>query len=71
MLVYGIDEDAAFNMLKSLSQHGNIKLSVLAQRIAEDFTALGKEVITARSRFDQRLRTAHLRPPGAGEAGSG
>lgn len=71
MLVYGIDEDAAFNMLKSLSQHGNIKLSVLAQRIAEDFTALGKEVITARSRFDQRLRTAHLRPPGTGEAGSG
>ncbi|ARR80059.1 hypothetical protein MOTT12_04395 [Mycobacterium intracellulare subsp. yongonense] len=64
MLIYGIDEDAAFTMLKTLSQTGNTKLGVLAQRIAEDFTALGKEVITARSRFDQRLRGAHLRAPG-------
>ncbi len=70
MLIYGIDEDAAFNMLKTLSQSGNMKLGLLAQRIAEDFAALGKEVITARSRFDQRLRSAHLRAPGAGEDGS-
>ncbi len=67
MLIYGIDEDAAFNMLKSLSQSGNIRLGLLAQRIAEDFSALSKEVITARSRFDKRLRTAHLRAPGADE----
>lgn len=66
MLIYGIDEDAAFNMLKSLSQTGNIRLGLLAQRIAEDFSALSKEVITARSRFDKRLRTAHLRSPGTG-----
>lgn len=64
MLIYGIDEDAAFTMLKTLSQAGNTKLGLLAQRIAEDFTALGKEVITARSRFDQRLRAAHLHAPG-------
>ncbi|OBI99556.1 PAS and ANTAR domain-containing protein [Mycobacterium sp. 1465703.0] len=67
MLIYGIDEDAAFNMLKSLSQSGNIRLGLLAQRIAEDFSALGKEVITARSHFDKRLRTAHLRAPGGDE----
>ncbi|MCK8644584.1 PAS and ANTAR domain-containing protein [Mycobacterium colombiense] len=66
MLIYGIDEDAAFNMLKTLSQSGNMKLGLLAQRIADDFAALGKEVITARSRFDQRLREAHLRSRGAG-----
>lgn len=66
MLVYGIDEDAAFTMLKTLSQSANVKLGLLAQRIAEDFSALGKEVITARSRFDQRLRGAHLRGPGGG-----
>lgn len=67
MLVYGIDEDAAFNMLKTLSQSGNTKLGLLAQRIAEDFSALGKEVITARSRFDQRLRGAHLHAPEGGD----
>lgn len=67
MLIYGIDEDAAFNMLKTLSQSGNTKLGLLAQRIAEDFSALGKEVITARSRFDQRLRGAHLRAPESGD----
>lgn len=61
MLVYGIDEDAAFTLLKSLSQSSNTKLAVLAARIADDFTALGKEVITSRSRFDRSLLTAHLR----------
>jgi hypothetical protein len=60
MLVYGIDEDAAFTLLKTLSQSSNTKLVLLAQRIAEDFSALGKEVINARSRFDQSLLTAHL-----------
>lgn len=61
MLVYGIDEDAAFNLLKSLSQVRNTKLSPLAQQITEDFGALGREAITARSRFDQCLLTAHER----------
>ncbi|TAM72946.1 PAS and ANTAR domain-containing protein [Mycobacterium sp.] len=75
MLVYGLDEDAAFNMLKTLSQSRNMKVGLLAQRIAEDFSALGKEVITARSRFDQRLRAVtHLHAPRAGghpDGGSG
>jgi hypothetical protein len=65
MLVYGIDEDAAFNLLKTLSQSSNRKLAELAVRIADDFSALGKEVITARTRFDQSLLTAHLRPDDA------
>jgi len=38
-----------------------MKLGLLAQQIAKDFSALGKEVIASRSRFDQRLLTAHLR----------
>jgi hypothetical protein len=75
MLVYGIDEDAAFTMLKMLSQSGNIKVGLLARRIAEDFSALGKEVITARSRFDQRLRAlVQLHAPSGGghpDGGSG
>ncbi|OBB67526.1 antitermination regulator [Mycobacterium sp. 852002-30065_SCH5024008] len=61
MLVYGVDELAAFNLLKSLSQVRNMKLGVLAEQIAKDFSELGKELIASRSRFDQRLLTAHLR----------
>lgn len=67
MLVYGIDELAAFNLLKSLSQVRNMKLGVLAEQIAKDFSDLGKELIASRSRFDQRLLTAHLRAGGADE----
>ncbi|ORB74829.1 PAS and ANTAR domain-containing protein [Mycobacterium scrofulaceum] len=61
MLVYGVDEMAAFNLLRSLSQVRNMKLGVLAEQIAKDFSELGQEVIASRSRFDQRLLTAHLR----------
>jgi fructose-specific component phosphotransferase system IIB-like protein len=63
MLVYGVDEDAAFNLLKSLSQVRNMKLAPLAQQIAKDFAELGREAIGSRSRFDQRLLTAHERAP--------
>ncbi len=63
MLVYGIDEDAAFDVLKSLSQVRNMKLWPLARQITKDFAALGKEAIASRSRFDQSLLTAHLRVP--------
>lgn len=61
MLVYGVDEDAAFNLLKSISQVRNMKLWPLAQQITADFAALGREAITSRSRFDQCLLTAHTR----------
>ncbi len=67
MLVYGVDELAAFNLLKSLSQVRNMKLGVLAEQIAKDFSALGKELIGSRSQFDQRLLTAHLRASGSDE----
>lgn len=61
MVVYGLDEDAAFNVLKSLSQVHNIKLGLLAQQIAEDFSTLGEAHVAARPEFDQLLLTAHLR----------
>ncbi|OBG67776.1 MULTISPECIES: PAS and ANTAR domain-containing protein [unclassified Mycobacterium] len=61
MLVYGVDEDAAFNLLRSLSQVRNMKLGALAEQIAQDFSELAKEAIASRSRFDQRLLTAHER----------
>lgn len=61
MLVYGMDEVAAFNLLRSLSQMRNMKLGVLAEQIAKDFSALGQDAIASRARFDQSLLTAHLR----------
>ncbi len=61
MLVYGVDETAAFNLLKSLSQVHNMKLGVLAEQIANDFPEVGQEAIASRSRFDQSLLAAHQR----------
>ena len=65
MLVYGVDEVAAFNLLRSLSQVRNMKLGVLAEQIAKDFSELGRDVIASRSHFDRRLLTAHLRASGS------
>lgn len=64
MVVYGIDDVAAFDLLKSLSQVRNIKLGLLAQQIAKDFAELGTDAVASRSKFDQRLLTAHLRVSG-------
>jgi fructose-specific component phosphotransferase system IIB-like protein len=58
MLVYGIDEEAAFNLLKWLSQEANVKLRLLAEQIAADFRDAG---LTAQADFDQLLLTAHQR----------
>lgn len=62
MLVYGIDGDAAFNLLKWLSQESNIKLRPLAEQIAEDFRTV-RHAVTAQPEFDQLLLTAHTRVP--------
>jgi len=61
MLVYGIDDDAAFNLLKWLSQDGNVKLRLLAERISADFRGNGPANLGSRSPFDHLLLTAHLR----------
>ncbi|MBX9641983.1 MAG: PAS and ANTAR domain-containing protein [Mycobacteriaceae bacterium] len=63
MLLYGIDGDAAFNLLKWLSQESNVKLRLLAEQIAEDFRA-ARHAISAQPEFDQLLLTAHTRLPG-------
>lgn len=61
MLIYGIDEAAAFDLLKWLSQENNIKVRTIAQQIAKDFAAVGETGITSRRLFDQLLLTAHQR----------
>lgn len=60
MLVYGIGDSAAFNLLKWLSQEANLKLRRLSEQILEDFRAVGSNVIS-QTAFDQLLLTAHLR----------
>jgi len=63
MLVYDIDDDAAFNLLKWLSQESNVKLRPLAEQIVQDFRAV-RHAVTAQPEFDQLLLTAHTRMAG-------
>ena len=60
MLIYGITDGAAFNLLKWLSQEANVKLRLLAEQITEDFRDAGP-ALTSQSEFDQLLLTAHRR----------
>ena len=62
MLVYGMDEAAAFELLKWRSQETNVKLRLLAAQIAADFLTLaGSEKFPPPSAYDKLLLTAHLR----------
>jgi hypothetical protein len=60
MLIYGINEEVAFNLLKWLSQEANVKLRLLAEQIAEDFRDADVE-LNSQSDFDHVLLTAHQR----------
>jgi hypothetical protein len=60
MLIYGITDSAAFELLKWLSQEANIKLRPLAEQIADDFRRMGLASST-QSDFDHLLMTAHER----------
>jgi ANTAR domain/PAS fold len=60
MLIYGISDNAAFELLKWLSQEANVKLRPLAVQIAEDFRGVGP-TLTSQSEFDHLLLTAHSR----------
>ena len=62
MLVYRINADSAFELLKWRSQETNTKLRALAEQIVEDFLDLPyNEVLPARAVYDRLLLTAHLR----------
>jgi hypothetical protein len=68
MLIYGLDDDAAFDLLRWRSQSSNVKLRRLAAKIVEDFRAVRDEGITSRSAFDHALLTV---PDGIGSDGDG
>jgi len=62
MAIYGIDAQAAFDLLKWRSQETNVKLRPLAEQIAADFTgAAHDESLPPRSVYDNLLLTAHHR----------
>jgi fructose-specific component phosphotransferase system IIB-like protein len=62
MLIYRINADSAFELLKWRSQETNVKLRLLAEQIAKEFLDLNyDEVLPDRSVYDRLLLTAHLR----------
>jgi PAS domain S-box-containing protein len=58
MLIYDISGDAAFNLLKWLSQEANVKLRLLAEQISEEFRGVGL-ARNSKSEFDHLLLAAH------------
>ena len=62
MAIYGIDAQAAFDLLKWRSQETNVKLRPLAEQIATDFIgAAHDEALPPRAVYDNLLLTAHHR----------
>ena len=62
MVVYGIDDEAAFELLRWRSQEANVKLRLLAERVVTDFVNLTQnEKAPPRSSYDNLLLTADRR----------
>jgi PAS domain S-box-containing protein len=62
MLVYRIQADAAFDLLKWRSQETNVKLRTLAEQLIADVRALEyDETVPPRPAFDRLLLTVHKR----------
>jgi ANTAR domain len=62
MFVYGIDADAAFDLLRKQSQQHNIKLRLLAEQTLKDLVELStKNSLGRRLASDGLLLTAHQR----------
>jgi hypothetical protein len=67
MLVYRVDADAAFELLRWRSQDTNVKLRILAEQLLADFAGLADdEAMPPRATFDHLLLTAHQRVDAAG-----
>ncbi|MEU2092187.1 ANTAR domain-containing protein [Nocardia beijingensis] len=61
MLVYGLDADEAFAILRVRSQETNTKLRILAANVAAELPSVGVPAVTSelRRRVDRLLSTAH------------
>jgi len=60
-LLYGVDDLAAFEMLRVRSQESNVKLRALAAQLVADFRALNDENLPARTVYDKLFMTVHQR----------
>jgi limonene-1,2-epoxide hydrolase len=71
MVVYSIDADAAFDLLKWRSQETNVKLRTLAEQLLADFrtTLRADKTVPSQATFDQLLLSAHERITGAASSG--
>ncbi|MGW4329342.1 ANTAR domain-containing protein [Nocardia sp. NPDC004573] len=65
MLVYGIGEQQAFALLRSCSQHTNVRLRELAQRILTELPTTGGQAAPAPLRVDLNRILAGHPPPSA------
>jgi hypothetical protein len=68
MLVYGLDEDTAFDLLRWRSQSSNVKLRRLAEILIERFRNARDDAISSRSVFDHALLSDDAAQNGDGAA---
>ncbi|MCV7191423.1 PAS and ANTAR domain-containing protein [Mycolicibacterium brumae] len=67
MLIYRIDSDAAFDLLRWRSQETNTKLRLLAEQVIADFAGVDySENLPERVVFDRLLLSAHRRVESGG-----
>ena len=62
ILLHGVDDESAFDMLRLRFQKTNVKLRALAQQLMSDYRALSSgEALPSRSVYDETLMTVHER----------
>ena len=65
ILVYGVDEEGAFEMLRRRSQSTNTKLRTLAAQLVADYRSLcNGEALPSRAVYDKALMSVHERIAG-------
>ena len=61
MMVYNIDDAAAFELLRWRSQEANVKLARLAEQVVSDFSTMRHNGEMSQATYDNLLMTAHTR----------